>query len=222
VLHKTRGVVFRFTKYGDTSIIVTIFTASFGLQTYIVNGVRSKSTKSRIALYQPLTLLDLVVYYKENAPIKRIKELKCIYPYQTIPIDIRKSTLALFISEVINKVVKEESHAEELCEFLIASLITLDTLTDNIENFHLTFLLKLSRFLGFGVGNVNEVLAWRITDTAIENALKQLLASEYGADVQMSNDHRRELLLLIIAFYNDHTQMLGEMKSIQVLREILS
>jgi DNA repair protein RecO (recombination protein O) len=222
VLHKTRGVVFRFTKYGDSSIIVTIFTAEFGLQSYIVNGVRSKSTRSKIALYQPLTLLDLVVYYKENQPIKRIKEIRCIHPYQTIPVDIRKSTLALFISEVLNRVVKEESHTEELCEFIITSLVTLDTLSENIETFHLAFLLKLSRFLGFGAGNANEVLGWRITDSAIENALANLIQSDYGDNVPMTNEHRRELLSLLIAFYNDHTQMLGEMKSVQVLREILS
>ncbi|MBA4056317.1 MAG: DNA repair protein RecO, partial [Marivirga sp.] len=71
MLHKTRGVVFRFTKYGETSIIVNIFTELFGLQGYIVNGVRSKSGKNRIALYQPLTLLDLVVYHRENANINR-------------------------------------------------------------------------------------------------------------------------------------------------------
>ena len=221
MLHKTRGIVFRFTKYGDTSIIVTIFTAAFGVQSYIVNGVRSKSTKTRIALYQPLTLLDLVVYYKENAPIKRIKEIKCLHPYQAIPLDIKKSTLAMFVTEVVNRTVKEESHAEELCEFLIASLITLDTLTTNVENFHLIFLLKLSRFLGFGAGNANEVLGWRITDSLIEQAITQMIQGDYGTHVALNNEQRRELLNLLVSFYNDHTQMLGEMKSIQVLREIL-
>jgi DNA repair protein RecO (recombination protein O) len=172
-------------------------------------------------LFQPLTVLDLVVYYKENAAIKRIKEIKCLHPYQTLTVDIRKSTLAMFITEVINKTIKEESHAEELCEFLIASLITLDTIHVGIETFHLSFLLKLSRFLGFGAGNVNEVLGWRITEPAIESALSKLLQSDYGDTVPMTNEQRRELLSLLIGFYNDHTQTLGEMKSVQVLREIL-
>ena len=110
MLHKTRGVVFRFTKYGETSIIVTLFTELFGLQSYIVNGVRSKSGKNKIALFQPLTLLDLVVYHREHANLNRIKEVKCLYPFQSIPTDIKKSALAIFIIEVINKTVKEESH----------------------------------------------------------------------------------------------------------------
>src|SRR5258708_7426489 len=146
MLHKTRGIVFRFTKYGETSIIVTIFTELFGLQTYIVNGVRSKNPKGKIALYQPLTLLDLVVYYKENANILRIKEVRCTHQYVSISTDIRKSTQALFLSEMINKAVKEQSHAAEICSFLFDSFEVLDRLTGNFENFHLVFLIKLSRF----------------------------------------------------------------------------
>ncbi|HYF70529.1 MAG TPA: DNA repair protein RecO [Ohtaekwangia sp.] len=222
MLQKTRGIVFRFTRYGDSSIIVTIFTEVFGLQTYIVNGIRSKNAKSKIALYQPLTLLELVVYHRESATIKRIKEVKCFHPYQFIQQDIRKSTLAMFMIELINKAVKEESHAKELCEFLITSFITLDTMTSNIENFHLVFLLKLSRFLGIGVENVNEVLGGRIADVQVEQALLQLIKSEYNQQVSLTNDQRREILGLLVQFYNDHTVMLGEMKSIQVLREILT
>ena len=93
---KTRGIVFRFTKFRETSIIVTIFTETFGLQSYIVNGVRSKTAKNRIALYQPLTLLNLVVYHRDNANIERIREISCLYPYRTLMSDVKKSTLAMF------------------------------------------------------------------------------------------------------------------------------
>ena len=179
MLHKTRGIVFRFTKYGETSIIVTLFTELFGLQSYIVNGVRSKSAHNKIALYQPLTLLDLVVYHRENANINRIKEVKCLYPYQSIPTDIKKSALAIFILEVINKTVKEESHAHELCEFFIHSFITLDQMEDRSENFHIVFLLRMSRMLGFGAHHVNEVLGVRITSLENEAALDKLIKSDY-------------------------------------------
>ena len=137
MLFKTRGIVFRFTKYGDSSIIVTIFTELFGLQTYIVNGVRSKAAKGKIALFQPLTLLDLVVYYKENANIKRIKEVRCQHQYQTVQTDIRKSSIGIFMNEVLNKSVKEENQAQELFNFLFDSLVSLDGLKNDFENFHL-------------------------------------------------------------------------------------
>ena len=111
MLHKTR-VCFQVSKYVERPLIVNIFTSLFGLQSYIVNGVRSKNSKNRIALYQPLTLLDLVVYHRENANINRIREIKCLYPYQTITTDIRKSAIAIFLNEVLNKTVKEESQPQ--------------------------------------------------------------------------------------------------------------
>lgn len=221
MLHKTRGIVFRFIKYGETSIIVTLFTEQFGLQSYIVNGVRSKSRNNRIALYQPLTLLDLVVYHREHANINRIKEVKCLYPYQSIPTDIKKSALAMFLIEIMNKAVKEESHAQELCEFLIHSFITLDKMEDKTENFHLHFLLKLSRFLGFGAHHLNDVLGARITSHENEQVMEDLLKSDYMDFVVMQNSQRREILDLILKFFGDHLENLGEIKSIQVLREIL-
>lgn len=222
MLHKTPGVVFRFTKYGETSIIVNIFTELFGLQSYIVNGVRSKNGSQKIALFQPLTLLDLVVYHRENANLNRIKEVKCLYPYQTIPMDMRKSAIAIFLNEVINKTVKEESHAQGLCTFMIRSFIAFDSLTEHAENFHLIFLLRLSRLLGFGAHSVIEVLGARMADPQTEQWLHILLTADYGDELAITNAQRRELLDHILRFYADHLENMGELRSIQVLREVLN
>lgn len=222
MLHKTRGIVFRFTKYGESSIIVTIFTELFGIQTYLVNGVRSKSAKGKIALFQPLTLLDLVVYYKENANIKRIKEVKCLHQYQSLAADLRKSTIAIFISEVLNKTVKDESHAQEIFEFLYHALILLDHQQTAIENFHLIFLIKLSRFLGFGAHQSDEILGARMLDQEEENILKKLLQTDFTEVIPMTNLQRRNVLEAILRFYTLHIESLGEIKSVQVLREVMS
>lgn len=222
MLHKTRGIVFRFTKYGESSIIVTIFTELFGIQTYLVNGVRSKSAKGKIALFQPLTLLDLVVYYKENANIKRIKEVKCLHQYQSLAADLRKSTIAIFISEVLNKTVKDESHAQEIFEFLYHALILLDHQQTAIENFHLIFLIKLSRFLGFGAHQSDEILGARMLDPEEENILKKLLQTDFTEVIPMTNAQRRNVLEAILRFYSLHIESLGEIKSVQVLREVMS
>jgi DNA repair protein RecO (recombination protein O) len=221
MLHKTRGIVFRFVKYGETSIIVSVFTELFGLQSYIVNGIRSKSGKSRIALYQPLTLLDLVVYHRDHASINRIKEVKCLYPYQTIATNIYKSTVAMFIAEILNKTVREESHAQELSDFLIRSLISFDQMDGKSANFHLVFLLRLSRLLGFGAQHVNDVLASRTTSIENQELISQMISSEYFDHIAMQNSQRREILDLIIKFFADHIENLGEIRSIQVLREVL-
>jgi DNA repair protein RecO (recombination protein O) len=219
VLHKTKGVVFRFTKYGETSIIVNIFTELFGLQSYIVNGVRSSSKRSKIALFQPLTLLDLVVYHKENANILRIKEIKCYHPYQTVTSDIRKSAIAMFINEVLNKSVKEQSHAGEIHEYIASSLIVLDQ-HQKSENFHLLFLLGLSKHLGFGPNITEEVLGGNWMDEADERVLKQLLVTDYTSAISITYDQRQTLLTSLLRFYASHVDNFGEMKSLAVLREI--
>jgi DNA repair protein RecO (recombination protein O) len=222
MVHKTRGVVFRFTRYGETSIIVNIFTEIFGLQSYIVNGIRSTAARNKIALYQPLTLLELVVYHRPNANINRIKEVRCLHPYQTITSDVRKSAIALFLNELLNKTVKEESHAADLCTFLINSLVVLDSIDQNAENFHLIFMIRLSRLLGFGAFNVNEVLGVRVADQETELFLEKILDGGYDKPLIISNTKRREILDLLIKFYADHIGTLGELRSLHVLREVLS
>jgi DNA repair protein RecO (recombination protein O) len=222
MLHKTRGIVFRFTKYGETSIIVTIFTELFGLQSYIVNGIRSKTAKNKIALYQPLTLVNLVAYHRPNANLERIKEIGCYYPYQTLMVDVKKSTMAMFLTEVINKTIKDESHVAEVFEFLSRSLIAIDSLSSGYENSHLIFLIKLSRYLGFGPQFANEIIGGRITDDDTEKVLQQLLRCEFEDSINITNDQRRTILELLLRFYADHIETLGEMRSVQVLKDVLS
>lgn len=221
MIHKTRGVVFRFTRYSESSIIVTIFTELFGLQAYIVNGVRSKSAKSKMALYQPLTLLDLVVYHRENAAIMRIKEVKCLYPYRRLAVDIRKSSIALFLHEVLNKAVREESHAQELCSFIIDSLIQLDQLPEPVENYHLIFLLQLSRYLGFEPQHLREVTGSEILSEEEDVLLNKLITTKSVAG-NISYQARTRLLEVLVRFYSSHIENFGELRSIAVLREVLS
>ena len=218
MLHKTKGIVFRYVPYGETSIIVNIFTELFGLQGYIVNSVRAKSGKNKISVYQPLTLLDMVVYHKENAGILRIKEATCAYPYHHMPSDPIKSCIGLFIAEVLNKTVKEQVHAGGLCNFIFDSLPRLDTLV-HPENFHLVFLIKLSKYLGFGPFDKVELGALALNDEE-EGLLDSLLKSEYENDIRLHNDQRRALLDLLLRFYGSHVD-LGTIKSVQVLREVL-
>lgn len=221
MLYKTRGIVFRFTKYGETSIIVNVFTESFGLQSYIVNGVRTKSAKNKIALFQPLTLLEMVVYHKENANINRIKELKCTHPFQSLSTDIIKSTIGMFIIEIMNKTIKEESHTGDFFSFLFNSIQTLDLLEENSENFHLIFLLKLSRYLGFGAHTVSEVLGHRMIGDEEEKILAILLTLNLQETVKMTGTQRKNLLEVILLFYADHLDYLGEIRSVSILREVL-
>jgi DNA repair protein RecO (recombination protein O) len=149
MLHKTRGIVLHTVKYSETSLIVKAYTEAFGIQSYLVKGARSQRSKLRPILFQPLTLLDLVVYRKERNTLQSIKEVRLAHPYHSVPFDIRKSSIALFLNEVVYRSVGEEESNPALFEFLWSSFLLLDAVEEPFTHFHLLFTLKLTKYLGF-------------------------------------------------------------------------
>lgn len=232
MLNKTRGIVINYIRYRETSVIVNIFTEEFGIQTYIENGVRSAKSKNKIALFQPLTLLDLVIYQKgkntaANKQIHRIAEIKCNTPFHTLPYDIYKSSIALFITEVLGKSLKEETGNHLLFEFLHNSIVWLDEVEEHFENFHLQFLLQLGTFLGFSPENAHEIsheLSLHnlpVLSKTLENQLDILLNTPYHQSPRIDRNSRNQLLESIILFYRLHIDTLGEIKSLAVLKEVM-
>jgi DNA repair protein RecO (recombination protein O) len=229
MLQKTRGIALSYIRYRETSIISRVYTEEFGLQSYIVNSVRTaKSKNNRIALFQPLTLLDMVVYYKNDRDLHRISEVKTIYPFQSLPFEVAKSTIGMFITEMLNKVLKEEAGSPVLFRFLIDSILFLESAQSNFENFHLAFLLKLSFFLGFGPEGTREFedqlrensYAF-LPDADMEVALNTMVRQPLGTPVQLTRSARNELLDALVAYYQIHVDSVGEVKSLPVLREVL-
>src|SRR5258708_2647082 len=149
MLHKTRGIVFKTTDYGESSIIVQVFTEKFGLQSYMVNGAKKPKAKIARNMLQPLHLLDMVVYHKNTGNVQRVKELKNSPLLQTIPYDVIKSSIAIFINEVLYKAVRQQAADENLFDFVFSAIEWLDHETVGIANFHLLFLIQLTRYLGF-------------------------------------------------------------------------
>ncbi|GAB3976340.1 DNA repair protein RecO [Spirosoma terrae] len=229
MLQKTRGVALSYIRYRETSIIARVYTEEFGLQSYIVNGVRSaKSKNNRIALFQPMTLLDMVVYNKNDRDLHRISEIKTLYPFQSLPFDVSKSTIAIFVTEMLNKVLKEEAGNPVLFRFLADAILFLEEAHDNYENFHLTFLLKLAFFLGFGPESAREFENQLrensypfLPDTDMETALNKMLRQPFGTLVKLTRSARNELLDALVAYYQIHIDSIGEVKSLPVLREVL-
>ncbi len=216
MLYKTRGIVFKFFKYRDTSIIVKVLTEKLGLQTYVVNGVRSKNAKSKIALYQPLTLLEMVVYFKEGAEMHRISEVRCMEPYRSVPYEVMKSSIGVFLAEVLFKSIKEEGEIPELFSFIHDSMMIFDHLDTGFENFHLQFLLKLTRYLGFGIENAFDQNA-----IGGDTTIGRLLNASYDDHVSLTHKDRREALETIIRFYGTHIEAFGHLRSLKILQEIL-
>ena len=225
----TRGIVFNYIKYRETSIIVRIFTEEFGMQSYIVNGVRSSKSRGKIALYQPLTLLDMVVYHKQSKDLQRISEAKCAVPFTSIPFDPLKTAISIFLSETLGKSLRHEAENRDLFDFVFQAVSLLDHLGENIANFHLQCLLKASIYLGFKPGSVDDLLKQlsgvgiHLKATATEKQLMEaLLAKPLGADIPMTNDFRRSILSHVVRYYQLHLEHLGEIKSMEVLKEVLN
>lgn len=149
MLHKTRGIVFSYTEYRETSLIVKIYTELFGIQSYIVNGVRKKNAKLNVGWFQPLTPVEMVVYHKERHGLQRIAEIRPMPVLRSIPFDVVKSTITLFLNEVLCKAIKEEEENQLLFEFLFNTIQLFDVQQPVSNDFHLLFLIRLTRYLGF-------------------------------------------------------------------------
>lgn len=229
MLQKTRGIALSYIRYRETSIIARIYTEEFGLQSYIVNSVRTaRSKNNRIALFQPLTLLEMVVYNKPDRDLHRISEVKTSAPFQSLPFEVSKSTIAMFVTEFLNKVLKEEASSPMLFRFLVESVLFLEEARLNYENFHIAFLLKLSFFLGFGPESAREFENQLrenaypfLPDNEMDTALNIMLRQPLGTPIKLSRAARNELLDALVAYYHIHIDSLGEVKSLPVLREVL-
>lgn len=227
MLQKTRGLVLNYLRYRETSVIVRIYTEEFGLQSYIENGVRSSKGRNKAALFQPLTLLDLVVYHKESGGIQRLSEMRCNYPFSSIPFEIAKSVIALFLTEILGKTLKEETGNPQLFKFLNQSVIWLDEAKNQYENFHLIFLTQLAFFLGFAPQRGEEIaeqLSERgipVFDAEAIRLLNELTSAEYDQALRMDRAMRNYLLEILLKFYELHSEGLGEVKSLAVLQEVM-
>ncbi len=240
MLHKTRGIVFKTTEYGDSSIIVQIFTEKFGLQSYIVNGARKPRAKMSRNMFQPLHLLEMVVYHKGAANVQRLKEVKNSPVLQSIPYDLIKSSLAMFLNEVLYKAVKQQSADEHLFEFTANAIEWLDHQTEGLANFHLFFLVRLTQYLGFypdrnlaagfayfdlknGVfSNSKPGSILYLSPPHTQNLLALLQSNfENISQLKMGNDERRHLIQKLLDYYTLHIEGFGNVRSHEVLEEVL-
>lgn len=221
MLHKTRAVVLKTIKFKESSIVTTLYTDKFGAKAYIVNNVRTKKPRHSMALFQPLSLLELVVYNKENANINRISEIKPASHLTTIPYDHIKTTQVLFLSEILARVIREEEPSHELFEFIFSSIELFDHLEGHYENFHMQFLLKLSKYLGFAAESYHPLIRDHL-DEERGQLLSKLLHSPYDASFQLSKNQRTMVLDDILRFYKNQTDVPSELKSLKVLRDLYS
>ena len=149
MIRKTRGIVLHTTRYGESSLVVHCYTEQSGRQSLMVKGVRKSRKQNRSNLFQPLFILDFEVYHKNTREMQLVKEVTRAVPMNSIPYDITKSTQAIFMAEVLYRVVKEEEPNPMLAHFLLNTIQYLDALEEPSADFHIIFLFQLSKYLGF-------------------------------------------------------------------------
>jgi DNA repair protein RecO (recombination protein O) len=241
--HKTKGIVLRNIKYGETSLVVTVFTEMFGVQTYMVNGVRtSKKSSAKANHFQPTAILDLLVYHSENKPMQRIKEFSWASLYEHLLSDVIKNSIASYMAELIQKCLKQPEPNTDLFLFCEESLLQLDRADNTVTaNFALFFTLHLAHFFGF-----------RITDNySIDNTVLDLqegnfidhqpahphfIEGKYAEltsqllkvmqpyeleEFKLNQEIRRGLLVRYLEYYALHISDFGQMKTLMVMHEVL-
>lgn len=239
MLITTKGIVFSALKYGEADLIVKCFTEKSGLKTYLLRGVlKSKKGKLKASLFQPLTQLEIVANHKDKGTLEYMKEAKLTKPYQSLHTNVVKSTVVMFLSEVLRNAVKEEEVNLSLFQYLETSLQWFDT-HERTVNFHLLFLLKLTRYLGFYPddsrqdahvfnlidGTFQEVETNRdcIND---QNVLlfQRLLGTDFDElpAIKLNQAARSGFLLVLLKYYEIHLQGFHKPKSLAVLNEIYS
>ena len=220
MLHKTYAIVLKTIKYKESSIILTLFTEKFGARTYIVNSVRTRKPRYSMAFFQPLSLLDLVVYNKETANINRVSEVKPAVLFSSIPYNSTKTAQTLFLSELLNKLIKEEHPAPDLFHFMFNSIELFDHLPDNYQNFHLQFLLKLSKYLGFAAEAYHPLIRDNF-DVAQGKLLSDLLYNPFARPPALTGKARGDILEDILRFYRNHSDEPLELKSLKVFKSMI-
>lgn len=239
MLVKTRAIVLRTHKYGETSLIAELYTEQKGLRKYVINGVRSAKAKTKANLLQGMTLLEIVAYEREDRDLNRIKEIRPSYIYETIPFDVRRGTIGLFMLEVVRKAIREREPNEPLFNFLYDRFVGLDATPNSIANYHLVFLVELSTYLGFLPAGrfsarncVFDLREGAFLSTPPEHpnylideqaeAFSQLLGvvAPQAHQLSISRSIRQQLLDQLVRYYQFHLEGMGEVHAHQILREV--
>lgn len=234
----TKALVLNALKFSDTSLIVKCFTEEEGVKSYLLRGVlKSKKGKLKPAYFQPLTQLQITASHSNKNTLNSIKEAQVVHHYETIYTSIVKQSIVLFLSEILSGIIKEEEENRQLFEYLEAGLIWLDT-HDSIANFHLLFLLNLTRFLGFypdvQQGTVGfSLLEGRFTNTLIDKttisgdeliSFKKLLGINFDAihKISFNKKERQRVLQIIIRYFELHLDGFKKPKSLSVLETVFT
>jgi DNA repair protein RecO (recombination protein O) len=234
---KTKAIVISSLKYQEKSLIVKCFTLSDGLKSYFVrDAFSSRKSSQKIAYFQPLTILEIEAMHKNKGTLEHFREIKIALPFESIHSNIVKSTIAMFVSEILHHSIHEEEKNEAFFDFLETALHWFDH-HDEIANFHLILLLESTKYLGFypdvsdinaeyfemieGVfSNFHAISSLNVHETQL---FRKLIGLKFDSDRKTFHvSERQALLKILIDYYSFHLDGFKKPKSLEVLQEVFS
>lgn len=236
--YTARGIVLGTIKYGDRGVVVQMLTSSHGRQSYMVQGLGSRRGGQKMAMFQPMFALEFEGLESSKMQMHRFGAVQTGIVLQSIPFDIKKSTIALFMAEVLHRLVRESEANEMLFNFVWGSVEALDAATEGVANFHLWFLSNLCRFLGFSPGNEYIPDGWfniaeglyteecppREYRISQENTLilRDMLECDvrYLGEIGLNRHQRVDFLAALLAYYSYHLDTINSVQSIKILQEV--
>ncbi len=234
---KTKAIVISSLKYQEKSLIVKCFTQSDGLKSYFVQSAYSgKKSNQKIAYFQPLTILEIEANHKNKGTLEHFKEIKLASAYQTINTNVFKSTIAIFLSEILHHSIKEEEKNENLFTFLEAALLWFDT-HEETSNFHLILMLEMTKFIGFypDISQIENTF-FEMTEGIFsplqgisclnphETILfKKLINLKFDSNQKIFTGIERQIILkILLDYYSIHLDGFKRPKSLDVLKEVFN
>jgi DNA repair protein RecO (recombination protein O) len=241
MLEKTSGIVLHQMKYSDSGIVTQIYTREYGRQSFMIKGIRNKKAGRHNINFQPLSILDLVIYYKESRGMQTIKEFSVAYAPVDLYNDIKKSCTAIFLGEVLYSVLKEESPHKEMFDYIKDSIVYFDNCKERYSNFHIAFLSGLCSYLGFEPGrrkNDDNIFFDMMNGTFIPvppahpnyavRDISGILAEFFSSSwdnmdkIILSGSKRNEVLDTLLKYYSVHLPGLKKINSLEILKEVFS
>lgn len=237
MLVKTKAIVISSLKFQEKSLIVKCFTESDGLKSYFVQSAYSgKKSLQKIGYFQPLTILEIEANHKNKGTLERFKEIKLAAAYQTINTDIVKSTIVIFLSEMLHHSIHEEEKNQDLFTFLETALLWLDT-HEETSNFHLILLLEITKFLGF-YPDISEIehkffdyndgiftpfQGLSCLSEHETHLFKKLIDLKFDSNQKVFVGIERQILLnILLDYYTIHLVGFKKPKSLDVLKEVFA
>jgi len=224
MLQKTKAISLSYIRYKESSVIARFITEQFGLQSFVVNGVRSAKSKMPLSYFQPLQLNEVVQYYNEKKDLHRLVEIKTAIPLADLPFNPAKTSQAIFIAELVSRCIKEGQSHTDLFTLIWNWIIKLDARTSGFESYHIHLIWLMLQDLGFQPESWKDIFPKASYQSFFVEADGDLFFESLNQlekePLTIGNANRKFILDSLLSYMQTHMDGLGQIRSLSVLRDV--